>query len=157
MFDTVLLHLLLRKNIMFRNWNRILGLCNRNASSHRLNKLMVGSLALLVAVIASTEQSAQAQTRPAGGGGQDIIVFDIVDSVTKASRPAGGGGGDDIIVFDIIDSISDCRVMVLGESVIPGVYEVVVDMGDSIEFGLMWEVEPVDPEGNLHLGLRFYF
>lgn len=43
------------------------------------------------------------------GGGADIIVFDIVDSVADdqnaASRPAGGGGGD-IVVFVIIDAVA---------------------------------------------------
>ena len=109
---------------------------------------------------------AKAESRPAGGGGGgDIIVFDIVDNVAKAeSRPAGGGVGGDIVVFDIVDNFVDAleriasskagtrvlilsagynflesdRVLVLGESMRPGVYEVLVDLGDSIAFGLVW-------------------
>ena len=118
--------------------------------------LWVRPMVMMLALGSLTVQSVQAQSsstwfgfaeadnsrqsgRPAGGsGGVDIVVFDIVDSVSKATgRPAGGGG--DIVIFDIVDGVAACRVMLLRESTIPGVYEVLVDMGDSIEFGLMWE------------------
>lgn len=112
------------------------------------------------------DSASRSEGRPAGGGGgQDIIVFDIVDSAANAAgRPAGGGVGGDIIVFDIVDSYGSTaqrtaqakvgkgvlilsagyqffesgRVLILGESELPGVYEVLVDSGDSVDFGLVW-------------------
>ncbi len=69
------------------------------------------SVGLLAAVLTLNAAGIFAQEAPArptrGGGGADIIVFDIVDSaVPNEGRPAGGGGGGDIIVFDIVDSVA---------------------------------------------------
>ncbi|MBW4436897.1 MAG: hypothetical protein KME04_07165 [Pleurocapsa minor GSE-CHR-MK-17-07R] len=62
--------------------------------------------ALLAALVAGASGASAQDGRSVKGGGGDIIIFDIVDSVQRASRPAGGGGvGGDIIVFDIVDSV----------------------------------------------------
>jgi hypothetical protein len=76
------------------------------------------------------------------------ILFSAIMGIGQGSAKADGrpACGADILVFDIVDSVSASRVMVLGESTFPGVYEVLVDMGDSIEFGLMCEIEQPGPQ-----------
>jgi hypothetical protein len=50
---------------------------------------------------------AQAALPAVGGGGGDIIVFDIVDSAAEGGIHCGPPGtGCDIIVYDIVDSVA---------------------------------------------------
>jgi hypothetical protein len=64
--------------------------------------------AIFTALILAGSMGAPLQAQAAGrGGGQDIIVFDIVDSVQEDQSAAGGGVGGDIIVFDIVDSFAE--------------------------------------------------
>ncbi len=82
------------------------------------------TLAMMIAVGALPAQTLKAQSSAGGSSsrGADILVFDIVDSVANATRPAmGGGGGGDILVFDIIDSVASAT-RVLG----PGGGDIVV-------------------------------
>lgn len=59
--------------------------------------------------------------------------------------PAGGSrGGGDIIVFDILGAVSSGQVMLLGESEVPGIYEALVNEGESIKFALVWQMEAAD-------------
>ncbi|MCC6511862.1 MAG: hypothetical protein IT423_22365 [Pirellulaceae bacterium] len=135
----------------------------------RRMKLVVQAMAMMIALSTASAQTAQAQS-DAGGGGGDILVFDIIDSVAKVARPVGGGGGGgDIVVLDIVDEVardggrspsgggmvSEIRLFLLCESDLPGVYVVMVDSGDSLEFGLMWEIER--HEQLIKLGLMFKF
>ncbi len=53
-----------------------------------------------------TVSSSSISRRGVGGGGSDVVVFDIVDSNHQTPVRIGGGGGGDILVFDIIDSVA---------------------------------------------------
>jgi hypothetical protein len=131
--------------------------------NNQLHKLSVFMIAILFTAVVVPEQGAFAQSdRVAADGSNvrggaddqpDVILWDLdggncLHHARAKGRPAGGGGGGvDIVVFDIVDSVATSRVMVLGESIFPGVYEVLVDTGKSIEFGLMWDDE--QPEGRM--------
>jgi hypothetical protein len=70
------------------------------------------------------------------GGGGDIIIFDIVDSAAAAGQPTRGGGGDggDIIVWDIVDSVARIEMSAESHS---GVYKAVLIEGDRELAGLV--------------------
>jgi hypothetical protein len=57
--------------------------------------------------LATLTVQAQAALPAVGGGGGDIIVFDIVDSAAEGGIHCGPPGtGCDIIVYDIVDSVA---------------------------------------------------
>ncbi|MCC6508983.1 MAG: hypothetical protein IT423_07740 [Pirellulaceae bacterium] len=96
-------------------------------------------VAALVVVSGSAAPMAQAQTR---GGGGDIIIFDVIDSVANSTVPqAARAGGGVVPDFVLVNGVSSSQVMLLGESGFADAYWVLVDMGDSIELRLIWANE----------------
>jgi hypothetical protein len=125
---------------MLRDLCRRLSAIRLSGVCHQV-KRCVCSVVLLCALGATMNSTAQAQT---------------------SQLPAGGsrGGGGDIIIFDIIDSVSSGQVMLLGESEVPGIYEALVNTGESIKFALVWQMEGTDSNKKpvrLQVGLAIMF
>lgn len=99
-------------------------------------------VAALVVVSGWAAPMAQAQTRGGGGSGggcDDDILFDILGNTGNSTFPqAARKGGGSVPDFVLVNGVSSSQVMLLGESEVEGAYWVLVDMGDSIELGLMW-------------------
>ncbi len=92
--------------------------------------------------IAANSTVPQATGNGGGGGGADIIIFDIVDSVANSTVPqATRKGGGVLPDFVLVNAVSSSQVMLLGESEAEDAYWGLVDMGDSVELGLMWANE----------------